>query len=531
MAKAECGLTENHPLMERCPRLFGLELQKDLSILMLCLENADPRQWKVRRLPAREILPSGVPVYDWADLQDVVTLDVPDFKGGDGWKDPLGAFLFELSSTGDSILTLAEAVAPRPITLGGIDGDGWWASRNWRRSPMKFDAATGRPAWLKLGRRAPGKTRPGEMYFPNGICASIDGFVFVTDHMAQMHVWTDTGLYVGRVYHDPTDGIKDADSIFIELVGGHAYTFDGKVYACTGDHGVSVHELSLPKLVPVDAGTIVVTPELAAAARPWDPDGPTPGKRPVYVARAISEWDPQQRKMVNTRTIAIDGRLDDWAHVQAADILLEGKPFATLQTVFDADNLYLAYDVKRPDGLRNAGTELPLSPFASGGYVDFCIGRDWSDPGREANAEGDVRVILARITGDTPADYQMAFWPVRSNGKNPQTISSPAASRVFADVAPLPGLSFAYQTNADGYTLETVVPLKSIELEPHRQPTVGFDASVGFPDAGGRERAGAAHWAGQREAAVVDRPGSAALLPATWGTLVLDRTPLKQSPP
>jgi hypothetical protein len=37
----------------------------------------------------------------------------------------------------------------------------------------------------------------------------------------------------------------------------------------------------------------------------------------------------------------------------------------------------------------------------------------------------------------------------------------------------------------------------------------------------------AAHWAGQSEAAVVDRPGSAALLPATWGTLVFDRTPLK----
>jgi len=26
---------------------------------------------------------------------------------------------------------------------------------------------------------------------------------------------------------------------------------------------------------------------------------------------------------------------------------------------------------------------------------------------------------------------------------------------------------------------------------------------------------------------VVDRPGSAALLPSTWGTLVFDRSPLK----
>jgi len=71
------------------------------------------------------------------------------------------------------------------------------------------------------------------------------------------------------------------------------------------------------------------------------------------------------------------------------------------------------------------------------------------------------------------------------------------------------------------------VPLKSLELDPPRNPTVGFDASVGIPDAGGRVRARAAHWAGQSEAAVVDRPGSAALLPSTWGTLVFDRSPLK----
>ena len=138
-----------------------------------------------------------------------------------------------------------------------------------------------------------------------------------------------------------------------------------------------------------------------------------------------------------------------------------------------------------------------------------------------------MRVILARITGDAPADYQMAFWPVRKNGKNPQTISSPAATRSFADIGPLPGLKFAYHLGADGYTLEAAVPLKSLELDPHRNPLVGFDASVGFPDAGGRVRSRAAHWAGQSEAAVVDRPGSAALLPSTWGTLVFDRTPLK----
>jgi len=91
----------------------------------------------------------------------------------------------------------------------------------------------------------------------------------------------------------------------------------------------------------------------------------------------------------------------------------------------------------------------------------------------------------------------------------------------------VPGLQFKYQIGPDGYTLEAAVPLKSIALDPRRNPIAGFDASVGFADAGGRVRTRAAHWAGQSEAAVVDRPGSSALLPATWGTVTFDRTPLK----
>jgi len=272
---------------------------------------------------------------------------------------------------------------------------------------------------------------------------------------------------------------------------------------------------------------VAVTPELAAAARPWDPDGPAPGKKPVYAARAIYARDDQQKKNVNTRTITIDGKLDDWADVKPAEILMDGKPLAAVRMVFDEANLYVAYDVRQQGGPRNAGTELPLCPFVSGSYVDFCIGRDWAKPGRDANLDGDVRVILARITGDQPADYQMAFWPIRKDGKNPQTITSPAARREFADVSPVAGLTFAYQATEAGYTLETAVPLKSIGLDPARNPIVGFDASVGLADAAGKVRVRAAHWAGQSESTVVDRPGSAALLPATWGTLTFDRTPLK----
>ena len=188
------------------------------------------------------------------------------------------------------------------------------------------------------------------------------------------------------------------------------------------------------------------------------------------------------------------------------------------------------------NALKNDGHELPYASFVSGAYVDFCIGPDWTTPNRDQNMEGDVRGILAKITGG--ADYQMGYWPVKKNmglytqhpapaKKNkPQTIASPAQKRDFDDIDTIPGLTFAYQITPTGYTLEAQVPFLSIGTNPARNAVVGFDASVGFSDPAGRVRTRAIHWAGESEATVVDRPGSAELKPATWGTLQFDRTPL-----
>jgi len=191
---------------------------------------------------------------------------------------------------------------------------------------------------------------------------------------------------------------------------------------------------------------------------------------------------------------------------------MDDKLVATAKVAFDKQNLYLAYDVIDPVGLKNAGTELPYSPFTSGAYVDFCVGRDWATPNREQNAEGDVRVLLAHITSGKPQDYQMGFFPIRPKyAKNPQVITSPAAKRKFDDISPLPNLKWAWQANDHGYTVEVSVPLQPAEdlgLYSNRDSQIGFDVSVAFANSTGNLRLRAAHWAGESEAAVVDRPGS-----------------------
>ncbi len=69
------------------------------------------------------------------------------------------------------------------------------------------------------------------------------------------------------------------------------------------------------------------------------------------------------------------------------------------------------------------------------------------------------------------------------------------------------------------YTVEVVIPLASLGLSNPIGKTVGFDLSVGVSNEAGDRRERSAHWAGLSEGVVVDRPGSARLLPATWGTL------------
>ncbi|MEI9999136.1 MAG: sugar-binding protein [Verrucomicrobiota bacterium] len=376
------------------------------------------------------------------------------------------------------------------------------------------------------------------MYYPGWpMAGSSHGIDFLPDTLGQVWAWTDSGLYLGPVYNDNNGhALYDSNSLFVELTGAYVYDIGDTTYILAGDHGILVHRLELPKLTPVDGGAVTLTAALAPHARPWDPDGPPPGKRPTYIAPSIFDYD--KAVLRNTRTIAIDGRLDpaEWGGVPKMDLVFNGQKVGTVQVTFDHTHLYLAYNVIDPNGLKNDGHELPYAPFVSGSYVDFSLGRDWSTPDRPDSAEGDVRVIMARIGGSPPFNYQMGFWPVRQDLKpfrrpppgklNPQDIVSPAQTRHFDDISPLPGLTFAYQITATGYTLEAAVPLASLGLDPARQPVVGFDASVGFADALGTSRQSAAHWAGETEAAVVDRPGSAELRPATWGSLEFDRTPL-----
>ncbi|MDB6174550.1 MAG: hypothetical protein JWL59_3861 [Chthoniobacteraceae bacterium] len=527
MAMEETIFTEKPVLLENARRVSDARLTEGLNIQMklLVVEKGNVRLMDAVLSPT-EILANGAPVYDWSRLQESVQLQPPDFSGGDNSKAISSVWMPVPVETADAFYAILEPSAVKPLRLPGIDGEGWWAGRNWRKKLARFDKKTGETLWA-AGRRAPARAQPGQMYNPIMLAGAAGNALFVADAMAVVWVWHNDGLYLGRLYNDTASGIADANSIYMEQQGTEIYTDPktGKIFSIANDTGATIHEVKLPQITPLNAGTVTLGQDLLARVQPWDPDGVAPTEKPLFTMHPLGA---NVKVTVNGE---LDGRegwenLTNGTYRPEMQVLLDGERVAQVRAMYDDTNLYLGYEVQAPNGPVNSGSELPLGAFVSGAYVDFYLAPDWSGP-RDEVREGDARIILARVKEGTGfTDFHRGFWQKKAGGANPQTITSPAAQIRFDEVGQVPGLKMACKvgdknakTGKTRYTVELLVPLASLGLNNPVGKTIGFDLSVGVANEAGDRRERAAHWAGLSEGVVVDRPGSARLLPSTWGTL------------
>ncbi len=529
----ETIVTKDPALLADTKRMPGMFLDDQLNIVIQRFTKADPATGQcvtVSKLPLKELRADGVPVYDWSLLEDYKpALLHPSFAGGDGVKKVRAVFTSNPVETPDSLYTITVPESDKSLKLPGIDGDGWWAGRNWRKKILRFDKASGKCLWA-VGRRAPGVAAPGQMYNPISLAGVAEDAVFATDAMAVVWVWDKDGLYLGRLYNGPDNHAPDSNSMYIEMQSANVVGSGGKTYLVANDTGVSVHEVKLPARKRLSASPVQVSSAQAKLAKPWDPDGVMPTEKPTYVAHYIPAHPVQMPMKINGD---FDGRegwhgFSDGTKVGEMLVLLDGERLASVRALYDDKNLYLGYSVRAPNGPINAGTELPISGFVSGAYLDASFGPEWAQPQRADVRDGDLRVLLAKVKGGDgkPVDFNQGYWQKKKGGQNPQTISSPAASVRFDQIQEIPGLQMAYKlhdkerdSDRIRYDVEVAIPLAAIGLSNPVGRRIGFDLSVGVANAAGDRRERAGHWGGLSEAAVVDRPGSAQLLPHTWGTL------------
>ncbi|MDB5175026.1 MAG: hypothetical protein JWN51_3799 [Phycisphaerales bacterium] len=458
-------------------------------------------------------------------------LTPPSFVGGDGLKVVSGVDMPMPLAADDGLYAVVKPQSPKNLDLPGIDGLGWWASRNWRDKLVKFDKNNGEPLWA-VGRRAPGLAEPGQMYCPVSVSGKSGDAIFVADALSVVWVWHADGLYIGRLFRDHHAGLSDVP-VDQELYGEIQSTFvftdpgTGKAYHVGAGNEMRIHELIMPAVQRLPAVAVTLSAQNAKAARPWDPDGLAPTEKPSIVAT------PAPGNAPGSFPVKVDGEFDGregwdgWNGVPNRPMLvmLDGRSVGTVRAMYDAKNLYLGYSVWHASGPANSGSELPYAPFVSGAYVDFSIAPDWSQPQRRQVREGDLRVIIARVSNGAAGGesiFQQGFWQTKAGGLNPQTISSPAATVHFDQITPVPGLQAAYKIRPKDqrsgqiqYTVKVIVPLANLGLSDVAGKSIGFDASIGIANAEGDQRERAAHWAGLSEGHVVDRPGSAVLLPHT----------------
>ncbi len=208
MAMEEVTFTEEPAKLQDVRRVSQARLTEGLVIRLKLLAVVDREVRLIDAvLPPKEILANGAPVYDWSLLRETVRLQPPDFNGGDGTKKVGEVYMAVPLETPDAFYTIAEPAPTKPLRLPGIDGEGWWASRNWRKKLVRFDKQSGQPVWA-VGRRATGRAERGQMYNPIMLAGSAGDSLLVADGLTVVWVWHKDGLYLGRLYNDFGAGVR-----------------------------------------------------------------------------------------------------------------------------------------------------------------------------------------------------------------------------------------------------------------------------------------------------------------------------------
>lgn len=292
-------------------------------------------------------------------------------------------------------------------------------------------------------------------------------------------------------------------------------TRDGNIYLVAG-HGFSAlfRLTGLETIQRLPPLTITVTPAMVEAART------------VLVRRQQAETAATGRKTLAVRSSptapVVDGKADDWAAAAWAPIA-DGLAGA-LQ--ISGDRLYLAVratgNARFADYLKNV-TAVDKLLFKGGGALDLQLGTDpTADPRREKPVAGDLRLLVARVGGQTKA---MLYRQVVPGTKEPEPFISPV-KRVTIDriedvsaevqVAVSPFCP-APNTYADEVVYECSVPLATLGLKP--APGMKLLGDLGVLRGNGIETAARVYWSNKTTTFVCDIPGEVELNPSLWGWL------------
>jgi len=373
--------------------------------------------------------------------------------------------------------------------------------------------------------------KPGLLIGPLKICGVANageqaGNVFlIRGNLGQDFIFTTDGLYVGTMFQDgrlPCDTLPDKESMLKGMPldnfteGGEPFNgwfgrqSDGKIRLTTGwprqaamillINGLdSIRRFSTAE-ISVDMPTIVKADQENIA-------------RAAKKAEAASYAVKQIGKAPN-----LDGSLNDWKDIPAIAVSREGLPDkAQVKMAYDANNLYICYEVNDSTPWKNEGKDIARL-FKTGDSVDLQLDvRDGAKKHGQPEA-GDIRIVFAQLSGK-PVAVLMAPVDKKAPSEAKKSYTSPVGTKVFDRVEAIADANVKVKAEGSRYVVEAALPLKSIGLEPKKGMKIRGDVGFISSDANGMINTARTYWSNKHTNLVNDEPQESWLYPDTWGEI------------
>ena len=470
----------------------------------------------MRYAPVR-MTDSGIPVYD-LNRGTVVAAgaQLPASDGG-------GQMLVTSQTTGQQAIVLTTAPKPfAPEGPGGIDAHGhlWSYPSLWPGLHSSHSA----PVPDKSGELI-GTTRllGGFVHAPNEAVGDLWG---VNSNLGGMYLFTADGLFVAQLFQDVRVGkpwtmpvaqrnmlLNDLSLHDENFFPSLTQTSDGNIYLVDGTRTslVRVDGLNTLRRLP-DIGIDLTRAELTTA-QSYQTDREMSRQQSAGAQSLTVTLRPGAAPALHELATTLAS--GSWATIDRRTI---NQGFANKPDVTDAavtiaaGRLYAVFRGSDPNLLNNSGA-VADAPFKTGGALDLMIGANSNaDPQRKAPVEGDERLLVYQVNGQTHA---MLYRPVVPGTAKPVPFSSPDRTITIDQVT---DVSSSVQLDASNGVFAISVPLETLGLHPAAGQAIKAD--IGILRGNGMQTTQRVYWSDKATGITADVPSEAQLTPALWGNWV-----------
>jgi hypothetical protein len=332
-----------------------------------------------------------------------------------------------------------------------------------------------------------------------------DVFVMNGNH-GRFFVISSDGLYLDEMFKD----VRMGASLDAYLIGGECFggcfgksAKDGNYYLQSGHTDYRIFRLSGLNEVKRAQGSITVTAQQVVAAER------------AQASKAAQTSAKKEATIPFTATPpTIDGNEKDWPGEVSVKWDKSGQFPVQVRAAYDAQNLYLLYNVSDQSPWVNNGKDWTLL-FKTGDSVDLQIAANpAASPSRTQPAPGDIRLLIAPFQGKNIA---VLYRHRLAQKDNPVTFTCPWRSEVVDSVKQLESAKIAVAKEGGRYRVEAAIPLADLGLANAKGETLRADFGVIFGDPDGTVNMLRSYWANQNTMLVSDVPGEIMLSPNLWG--------------